>query len=245
MPFTFSHPAIILPFVFNKKYFSVSGLIIGSMIPDFEYFIRMRVSAEYGHSLFGVFWFDLPLSIFFLFLFHNIIKNDLIDNLPKFFNVRFNKYKNLNWNRYLKKNWIKVCSSIIVGTLSHLLWDGFTHYNGYFVESIPYLKDNIKVLITTIPIYNFLQHLSTIFGGLVILLFINKMPKNNFKHSNSIKIYYWGLTVFLTTVIVILRFKDGVNFKYYGNIIVSLISAFLLSVTLTPIVLRSIKKSYK
>ena len=43
MPFTFSHPAVILPATYlDKKYYCLSALIIGSMTPDFEYFIRMR-----------------------------------------------------------------------------------------------------------------------------------------------------------------------------------------------------------
>lgn len=41
MPFTFSHPAIILPLSYlPKKWFSLTGLIIGSLIPDFEYLLE-------------------------------------------------------------------------------------------------------------------------------------------------------------------------------------------------------------
>ncbi|WP_240482010.1 DUF4184 family protein [Flavobacterium psychrophilum] len=39
MPFTFSHPAIILPLRYlPRQWFSLTGLIIGSLTPDFEYF---------------------------------------------------------------------------------------------------------------------------------------------------------------------------------------------------------------
>jgi hypothetical protein len=42
MPFTFAHPAIVLPLKhLPKRWYSLTGLIIGSMTPDFEYFIRM------------------------------------------------------------------------------------------------------------------------------------------------------------------------------------------------------------
>ena len=44
MPFTFSHPAIVLPLVRKSgHWFSATGLIIGSLTPDFEYFMRMRI----------------------------------------------------------------------------------------------------------------------------------------------------------------------------------------------------------
>ncbi|MEM7184808.1 MAG: DUF4184 family protein [Spirochaetota bacterium] len=40
MPFTFSHPAIVLPFVkFPKQWVCLSALIVGSIVPDFEYFM--------------------------------------------------------------------------------------------------------------------------------------------------------------------------------------------------------------
>jgi hypothetical protein len=54
MPFTFSHPAIILPLkYFKKKWFSLTGLVIGSMTPDFEYFVRMRIQSNYSHTIEG------------------------------------------------------------------------------------------------------------------------------------------------------------------------------------------------
>ena len=54
MPFTFSHPAIVLPLKYlPKKWFSFTGLIIGSMTPDFEYFLRMKVKSDYSHTLNG------------------------------------------------------------------------------------------------------------------------------------------------------------------------------------------------
>ncbi|MEG1227787.1 MAG: DUF4184 family protein, partial [Flavobacterium sp.] len=41
----------MLPLQFlNKKWFSLTGLVIGSMIPDFEYFIRMRIQSIYSHT---------------------------------------------------------------------------------------------------------------------------------------------------------------------------------------------------
>ncbi|WP_434297574.1 DUF4184 family protein [Clostridium sporogenes] len=42
MPFTFSHPAIVLHLEKKwNKYFSFTALILGSMSPDFEYFIYL------------------------------------------------------------------------------------------------------------------------------------------------------------------------------------------------------------
>lgn len=42
MPFTFAHPATVLPFAKkHSKHISVTALILGSMAPDFEYFCTL------------------------------------------------------------------------------------------------------------------------------------------------------------------------------------------------------------
>jgi len=49
MPFTFSHPAIVLPLAtLRRQWISATGLIIGSITPDFEYFIRMKNTESTG-----------------------------------------------------------------------------------------------------------------------------------------------------------------------------------------------------
>ena len=68
MPFTLAHPAIVLPLAAKKLRMSATGLVIGSMVPDFEYFIRMRTESKYSHTLAGLFWFDLPLGLLLCFV---------------------------------------------------------------------------------------------------------------------------------------------------------------------------------
>jgi len=101
MPFTFSHPAIVLPLkLIPKKWFSLTASVIGSLTPDFEYFIRMKVQSNFSHTILGVFWFDLPLGILLAFLFHNIVRNSLFDNLPLPLKSRLIGFNKFNWNRY-------------------------------------------------------------------------------------------------------------------------------------------------
>src|SRR6478609_2941554 len=103
MPFTFSHPAIILPITYlPRKWFSLTGLVVGSLTPDFEYFIRMRVQSDYSHTLSGLFWFDLPLGILLAFIFHNIVRDSLFENLPLILKSRLIRFKQFDWNSYFK-----------------------------------------------------------------------------------------------------------------------------------------------
>ncbi len=235
MPFTFSHPAIVLPLTYlPQKWFSMTGLVIGSLTPDFEYFLRMRIKSNYSHTLDGLFWFDLPLGLLLAFIFHNIVRNSLFDNLPTFFKSRFSVFRQFDWNGHFKKNWFVVAISILIGASSHILWDSFTHEHGYFVQTIPTLTNTIELFDRQIPILKILQHSSTIIGGLVIAFAVCKLPTNKIKNE-SVNLKYWTIFTGLTLTIIAIRLLSGLDIKQYGNLIVTGISATLISLTLTPL----------
>jgi hypothetical protein len=242
MPFTFSHPAIVLPLTFlPRQWFSLTGLVIGSMIPDFEYFLRMKVQSNYSHTLTGLFGFDLPLGIFIAFVFHNVVRNNLFDNLPTVLESRLTAFKHFNWNRYFKNNWFVVTISILIGAASHIFWDSFTHDHGYFVQTIPALQNSVDFLGGQIPILKILQHSSTLLGGLVIAFAIYKLPTNKTEIRN-ISLKYWTILGGLTLTIIAVRLLSGLELKQYGNVIVTAISAGLISLTLTPWLTRTKEK---
>jgi len=244
MPFTFSHPAIILPLKYlPRKWFSLTGLIVGSLTPDFEYFIRMKVQSNYGHTVYGILWFDLPLAIFLSFIFHNIIRDDLFKNVPKNIQSRILVYVEFNWNNYFKRNWVVIIVSTLIGIISHLFWDGFTHDHGYFVNNISVLRNSVFLFDKEIPVLKIAQHLSTLIGGIVIMVTISKLPKNNTTVYPSNKTY-WPLLIIFATAITLIRLLTIVNHRAYGHIIVSVISAFLISFTLTSFVIK-LKNIYK
>lgn len=233
MPFTFAHPAIVLPLTYlTKRYLSLTGLVIGSMTPDFEYFIRMTIKSNYSHSINGLFWFDLPLGLLITFIFHNLVRNKLFDNLPQFLKSRLFVFKQFEWNKHFKSYWMVVICSILIGAASHLLWDSFTHEHGYFVQIIPALQSFITLFGAKIPVLKILQHASTLIGAITIGLAIYKLPSNNVeKESTNLK--YWLAVIGLSLIIIAARFLTGLQFKEYGNVIVTAISAGLISLIVT------------
>ncbi|MBP5983757.1 MAG: DUF4184 family protein [Fluviicola sp.] len=234
MPFTFSHPAIVLPLTFlPRKWFSLTGLVIGSLTPDFEYFLRMRIKSNYSHTIDGLFWFDIPLGLLLAFIFHNIVRNSLFDNLPTILKSRFSEFKQFNWNGHFKRSWFVVTISILIGAASHIFWDSFTHDHGYFVQTIPALQNSVDFLGGQIPILKILQHSSTLLGGLVIVFAIYKLPTNKTEKEN-INLKYWTIFVGLTLTLIAIRFLSGLELKQFGNVIVTTISAGLISFILTP-----------
>lgn len=239
MPFTFSHPAAVLPFGYlPKRWVSLTALVAGSMTPDFEYFIRMKMASTYSHTWPGLFWYDLPLGLALLIVYNSIVKNKLIDHLPNFLNKRFSPLKNPS-RTYLGSSVIIAIVCILIGPASHLLWDSFTHPNGYFVLHSHKLRHNVSFLHLRFPFYNVLQHLSSLAGALCIVYAIYRLPAGNLTNVNRRGIMLcWIKIAGLAVLILSIRAFTGLSLKQYGDVIISAIAAFLLAIVAIPAITR-------
>ena len=241
MPFTFSHPALVLPLtVFPKKTYSLTGLIVGSTVPDFEYFIRMSTSSLYSHTWPGVLWFDIPLGIALCFLYHQVVKDMLIHNLPQQYFRRFAPFTNFNFFEYFRQNYFTVIISIGVGAASHIIWDGFTHYDGIFVPYIPWLEKPILIFGYPVFIYQILQHLSTVVGGVVVLWVLLKFPKTNFTEQKTNK-QYWPLLFGITAITLLLRTFLGSTYRLIDYLIIAAMTGSMSALIITPLLIKNLK----
>lgn len=240
MPFTFSHPAIVLPLVKTRLKLSATALIIGSMIPDFEYFIRMRDRSKYSHTLTGIFWFDIPLALLVCFLFHLIVRNPLFNNLPPFLKDRFSIYKSFNWSKYFFKNWAIVLVSIIIGAISHIVWDGVTHNTMFYVNQAD-LSTFMKIGRINLAGYKFLQLVSTLAGGIAVIYSIFALRRIH-QPRTKIDYRYWGLVWLITLSALFVRIaKDHFHLHYwnpYRVMAVSFISCFMIGLIIAPLLLK-------
>jgi hypothetical protein len=229
MPFTFAHPAILLPLKYlPNRFYSLTGLIVGSIVPDFEYFIRMKVHSVYSHTLFGVFWFDIPLGILISLVFHVVIRNTLIENIPAFFRKRFIVYCDFNFLNYFKQHYFIVLFSLLIGVLSHLMWDSFTHETGYFVNRFSFLNYNINA----IPLFKIAQHLSSLIGCIAIIYAIYKLPLHSVSLVTLNKMYFILIAI-ITVSLTLIRYLVGLKYYHYGHIIATIIGAFCIALVIS------------
>lgn len=239
MPFTFSHPAIILPLRYlPKSWFSITALVTRSLMPDFEYFLRMKVKSDYSHTLKGIFWFDLPLALFLTFLFHNFTRNLLFQNLPSFIRNQVLAFTEFNWNTYYKRNWLIVLISLLIGIFSHIFWDAFTHKHGYFVNNIATLQNTISIFGTEIPLWKLAQHSSTFIGTIILLIIFFKLPRT-FSSPASINKLYWISVILFTAATLFMRFIVNPKALNIGNLVVTFIASFLIAITIVPLIIKS------
>ena len=229
MPFTPAHPALILPFI-NKKYFSATALIIGSTSPEFEYFFKASVSGVHGHTITGIFYFDIPVTLFFSFVFHLLIKENLIGNMPGFLQQRFQNVLHLDFKKYFLEHYGVVIFSALLGAASHVFWDSFTHNGAFFVRNLDIYKQlHIPFQGVNYPLFYGLQHISTWVGLTIIIVYVYLMPTNLSLPTFHPRFLYWMVLMVLGFTFFVLRFLLFPRDFDLGNAVVTGISSILLS----------------
>lgn len=247
MPFTLSHAAVTILFKpwLNQK-ISFTGLALGCMAPDFEYFLRMQMRGEIGHQFWGIFLLDLPVAMILAWVIHSIIRDPLIENLPLTLKQRLIIYHHHNWNEYFKQHvWI-VALSIIIGIFTHIVWDAFTHKTGFFVQQTELLRIEIIFGDFRIYLYKLLQYMSSVLGLVLIFIYLYKMPSytvENFKKRQSDSyVFYWSMVcALLITFWGVWCFMNPDLIFGAGHVIVSLIACAFWSFFFTALIFKSFK----
>lgn len=239
MPFTFSHPAIVLPgYYLPQRWRSLTGLIAGSVVPDFEMFLRMKALITFSHTWHSIIWFNLPFALVLCFLFHGLVRDPLIRHLPTFLKQRLDKFTGFDWTLHFRQHTLVVVVSILIGILSHFFWDNFTHHYGIFLHWFPALAQDVTFGDYTLPLYFFLQLLFSVLGGLAVLYAILLLPVKSTHTYTYQTLKYWVLMITITLSITTIRYMTGLKFSYLPNTIVVLISSGCISLLVTPYLIR-------
>jgi len=246
MPFTFAHPAIVLPIARKKNIFiNPAAIIIGSMSPDFEYFIHFMPYQKYGHTITGQFFYNLPLVLLVYLIYHIFLKEIVIINLPKKQFKSFSFMLSERWIVKKPKEIIGFIISALIGMFSHVVWDSFTHKSGWFVEKISCLSSRIQIIGYEVSIYKLLQHGSTLIGFAIILLYLISVSNNEQsspvrESSKKQKIRFWILFLNLSVILEVIFL---ISFEYIslGRIVVSIINASMISLFILALVRKVVQ----
>lgn len=146
MPFTLAHPVAVLPFS-RCRYCHFPALVIGSLSPDFVYFLHGRAVSG-GHGLADMLWPNLPLCFAVYWLYLALWRDTLSNFLPNCLNaVPYRPSENVDFNKLKAAAFIP---SALFGMATHLFLDAFTHPTGWFVQHFPVLQQTVLFL----PVFN-------------------------------------------------------------------------------------------
>jgi len=178
MPFTLSHPAaVVLLFKVlpcSRWGLSLSALIVGSVVSDlpryklFTHFVHLPGGKHFAHTFSGIYLFCVPVGMLLLLAFHIVMKAPLMSLLPINHQERLAPIA-VKFQVWPFRRFVLIIASLILGALSHIVWDSLTHASRWPGQHLSVL--HMPILQTaqgTFLVSNFLHLCSTLIGGALL-----------------------------------------------------------------------------
>ncbi len=164
MPWTFAHPAAILPLRrYCPRRLHFPALVIGSLTPDFGYYLRWLDLARLAHR-FPDGLAVCVLSGLLLLAWFYALREPVCRLLPQ-------PHRGALLGCIVRARagapnpLLTVVLSLALGAATHMAWDGLTHRGGWAVMQALALQEPLfRLWGTGIPAYQCLQQLSTLAG---------------------------------------------------------------------------------
>ncbi|MFD8983117.1 DUF4184 family protein [Streptomyces sp. NPDC059564] len=178
MPFTLSHAAAVLPAIRRtgraRGPLVASALVLGSFAPDTFYFADAVVQGLMGyggfaHSPTGVFTVDAALTAV-LGACWLLLREPLVALLPRTWRGRAYAFvRGESWRgRRLPALALWFYLSAVAGSLTHVVWDSFTHPHRWGTNALPRLGEPFAF---GLPLYSFVQYGTSALSACVLLWF--------------------------------------------------------------------------
>ncbi len=174
MPFTFAHPAAVLPLRRFKLLHTVP-LVVGSIAPDMPSYIPSRFNRLMldTHSIAGTLWPDVPIGVAVL-LFGFLLRGPLTALMTP--RARMLCLQSMERFKNEPRHWLFSLVAIYIGIWTHLLWDSFTHDHGWMVRRISALSAPITIGDYTGTLCHVLQYVSSVAGLLILAIWYLRLP---------------------------------------------------------------------
>ena len=181
MPFTPSHAVVALPFV--RTPLVPAAIAVGAMTPDLPLFVR-ALPLHYGRThAFEWLPATVVLALMLLLVWRCVLRPAVRELSPRLLAVRLPGQWDRGAGGALRETFglgidpsepatrraplrviVLLVVSLLLGVVSHIVWDLFTHEGRWGVTAIPALGDDWGPL----PGYKWLQHASTALGLVII-----------------------------------------------------------------------------
>lgn len=173
MPFTLAHPAAVLP-LRSVRYLRMAPLIVGAIVPDLPYYLPSRLArlVPPTHLLAHSVTLDLPLGLALLAGLV-LLRRPLTALLwPRARTVCLRAL--MPFDRV--SDWVLAVPAIVIGVWTHLLWDSFTHSDGWMVHRVSALSAPFALGPYNGTVCHALQYLSSVIGLFVLVLWYARLP---------------------------------------------------------------------
>jgi hypothetical protein len=175
LPFTVSHAAAALPLhAWSKGRLPLAALVIGSMSPDFTFFLLPLGPARGAtHDIAGLFWFCLPTGLAVWWVFVRLLERPTLALVPESWRAGLAPPT----HRISFSLLVRAGGAVLLGAVTHVIWDGFTHPGTPIVKALPVLDTYLRIGAVSMPLYDVLQLLSSAFGLAVLGIWVLRLRR--------------------------------------------------------------------
>lgn len=114
----------------------LSAMVIGSMAPDLPVFSQSWGMYGFTHSLAGILTVDLALTLLLLGFWDFLGRDALVDTAPTQVRDRLPARRRIG-----RRAWLLAPLAAVVGSITHVVWDAFTHEGRWGTRLIPWLTE--------------------------------------------------------------------------------------------------------
>ena len=142
VPFTFlAHQGPILPIARRwPGYMDGPALVVGSMSPDFAYVLAGSRFELWAHALPWLVIFCIPVTIIVAWLIVRVLAAVVAVHLPDAGHFRLRDFSGLATHRF---QGIPTVAGAVLGAVSHVVLDSFTHDWGWFARNLSWYRHTI------------------------------------------------------------------------------------------------------
>ena len=172
MPWTFAHPAAVLPLrcFCGARRLSFAALVVGALSPDFCYYVGRFDLGAFTHTPLGILLACVPAGWVVLSVVRRL-RDPVADLLPEPHRTAVHSASPISLpptDPFAAA--AMTALSLALGAATHVAWDAFTHEGQFFVRHFPDLRTPISAVFgLQFRLYGVLQHASSLFGVAVLV----------------------------------------------------------------------------
>ncbi|MDR2999331.1 MAG: DUF4184 family protein [Microbacterium sp.] len=238
MPFTPSHAIVALPFV--RTPLVPAAIAIGAMTPDLPLFLR-AFGPDYSflHAVPNLLWTSLIAAVLLL-IWRVLLRPASVELVPAAVAARLpDEWRTRGADAARQTFWrdgkpwypLLLLLSLMIGVVSHILWDSFTHEGRWGVQLFPILDESWGGILG----YKWLQYGSGVIGVIVLgvyaVLWLRRRPVHPIERS----LPRWVPAVWIVSLPVLLVLAVTVGYAVWGPFSAEFTPAHLAYRTLPPV----------